>query len=55
MAFDQFIRTNWVAWGLADFNPDRLIKKRELAVLIDKIINPFYSIQIDHFGNYVSP
>jgi hypothetical protein len=52
---DQFVGANWVAWGLADFNPNRLIKKRELAVLIDKIINPFYSIQIDHFGNYISP
>jgi len=54
-SFDQFVRTNWTVWGLADFNPDRLIKKRELAVIIDKTINPFYSIQINHFGNYVSP
>jgi hypothetical protein len=54
-SFDQVVRTNWGVWGLADFNPDRLIKKRELAVIIDKIINPFYSIQINHFGNYVSP
>lgn len=55
VAINQLVQNNWGTWGLANFNPDRLIKKRELAVLIDKIINPFYSIQIDHFGNYLSP
>lgn len=54
-AIDQIVRNNWSAWGLTDFNPNRLIKKRELAVLIDKTINPFVSIEINHFGNYISP
>lgn len=51
----QLIKDNWAAWGLSNFSEQRLIKKRELAVLLDKTINPFASLPIDNFGNYISP
>lgn len=54
-SWKQLIRENWTAWGLSNFSEQRLIKKRELAVLLDKTINPFASLPIDNFGNYISP
>lgn len=42
---------NWSKWGLKNYDANRPIKKYELAVMIDKILNPF-SRKIDYNGNF---
>jgi hypothetical protein len=54
-SWTQLIKDNWTAWGLSNYSEQRLIKKRELAVLIDKTINPFTTLPINYLGNYISP
>lgn len=36
--------------GLMDYNPDRVIKRGELAVILDKTLNPFFSFDVNHQG-----
>ena len=43
----------WAAWGLTDFNTGRPITKRELAVLLDEVVDPFNLLQTDHKGFYL--
>lgn len=52
---EEWIERNWSGWGLNNFDENRAIKKRELAILLDKAVNPFSLAPIDHFGNYISP
>lgn len=54
-AIENWVQKNWESWGLHNFDGKRAITKRELAVLLDRAVNPFYTAQIDHFGNYISP
>ncbi len=37
------LKENWYSWGLTDFNPERLIKRKELCVLIEKCTKLFES------------
>jgi hypothetical protein len=41
---------NWDTWQLKDYNLSRNITRRELAVLLDKIVNPFEIFQVNHKG-----
>jgi len=55
LSIEEKVRLNWGGWGLTNYQPDRPVTKRELAMLLDKIINPFYVLAVDHQGNYTSP
>lgn len=44
------VQKNWQNWGLNDFGYDRALKRSEIAVLIDKILNPFERIPVNHQG-----
>lgn len=46
------VKANWAAWGLYHFNSNRNITRSELAVLLDKTIDPFQLKQPDHAGNF---
>jgi hypothetical protein len=37
------IKNSWTSWGLSDFNPERFITRKELAVLFDKCLLLFGS------------
>jgi hypothetical protein len=43
--------TVWNSWQLDNFNISRNITRAEMAVLLDKTINPFYKKTINHQGN----
>lgn len=46
----QAAQKNWQQWGLDNFDTDRPLLRRELAVLLDKTLNPFDLYTIDHQG-----
>ncbi len=45
-------KEKWADWGLLNFNVQRPLNRRELAVLLDKTVNPFKLKTIDHEGRY---
>lgn len=49
------VSSSWTTWGLSNYNPERAITKRELAILLDKIVDPFSTFSVNHLGNYTSP
>jgi len=51
-AFTEQVRQAWPGWALEDFNTGRKITRRELAVLLDKTIDPFGWKQPGLNGNY---
>ena len=55
LSIEEKVRLNWGGWGLTNYQPNRPVTKRELAMLLDKIINPFSVLAVDHLGNYTSP
>lgn len=55
LSIEDKVYSNWVGWGLTNYQPDRPVTKRELAILLDKIINPFSVLAVNHQGNYTSP
>jgi len=55
LSIEEKVRLNWGGWGLTNYQPDRPVTKRELAMLLDKIINPFSVLAVNHQGNYTSP
>lgn len=46
------IAQQWTILGLKNYNPERIISRKELAVLIDQFINPFELKSLDFFGRY---
>lgn len=46
----ELARTNWKDWGLRDFSLQRPITRRELAVLLDALFDPFSTYAVDHQG-----
>jgi hypothetical protein len=44
----------WASWGLSQFDVKRHITRAELAVLLDKTIQPFEQLHINHYGDYIS-
>ncbi len=55
LSIEDKVRLNWGGWGLTNYQPNRPVTKRELAMLLDKIINPFSVLAVTHLGNYTSP
>lgn len=49
------VRSSWMEWGLVNYQLARPITKRELAILLDKVINPFSVLAVNHQGNFTSP
>jgi hypothetical protein len=41
-------------WGLAEKDPDRPLTRAEVAVILDRCINIFQLIQVDHLGHLLS-
>ena len=52
---NEQVSSSWTTWGLSNYNPERAITKRELAILLDKIVDPFSTFPVNHLGNYTSP
>lgn len=52
-SFEKEIELQWASWKLNNFTPTRLITRREFAVLLDKIADPFTSFPINHKGQFV--
>ena len=48
------VKNNWKNWGLKNFSEERNITRAELAVLLDKSIDPFRLKQVDHKGNFIN-
>lgn len=46
----ELARENWKQWRLNDFNLQRSITRRELAVLLDSLFDPFTNYPVDHQG-----
>ena len=46
---DETIQNDWETFSLRPFEPDVPVTKREIAVLLDRVLNPFVR-QIDHQG-----
>lgn len=46
----EMARTNWKQWGFDDFRLPRVITRRELAVLLDALFDPFSMYDINHQG-----
>lgn len=50
---EESTRSMWDKWGFTNFNLSRPITRVELAVLIDKAIDPFSNIPINHEGKII--
>lgn len=46
------VARDWNAWGLSAFDPSRPITRRELAVLLDRSVDPFSRWGVDWAGNW---
>lgn len=49
----KILQQHWSDWGLSSFSPDRPLLRKEVAVLIDKLLDPFHQFEIDHNGYYL--
>lgn len=43
----------WSAWGLTNFNLQRIITRKEFAVILDALVDPFNAKNIDIKGNII--
>ena len=50
--FTLQVAAKWAVWGLKNFDGKRNITRAELAVLLDKTMDPFNMKQVDHQGNF---
>ncbi|MBC7688696.1 MAG: FAD-dependent oxidoreductase, partial [Aquabacterium sp.] len=50
---NEQLKINWAKWGLQNFDTNRKITRAELAVLLDKTIDPFQWMQVTHSGKFV--
>jgi hypothetical protein len=48
----RFIEDKWQVWGLQNFNPSRNITRAELAVLLNKTVDPFWMKAVNHKGAF---
>ena len=46
------IENEWNNWGLDNYDLHRAVKRKEMAVLAEKTINPFLLKKVEHSGNY---
>lgn len=51
--FTKAVAEKWSSWNLHDFNIDRPITRAELAVLLDRTIDPFNLKPVDHKGDFI--
>jgi FAD dependent oxidoreductase len=49
----QNITATWASLGLQNFDSNRDVKRYEIAVLLNRFINPFDNIAIDYKGNFI--
>lgn len=47
------IEKTWGDYQFGDLNHEKEITRRQFAVLLDKIVDPFHYKQVDHFGNFL--
>ncbi len=52
-SFTVEIKAQWEKWGLKNFESNRAITRRELAVVLDHTLNPFTIFPIDHKGHFI--
>lgn len=50
----QEIEKTWNEYQLGPFDMKHAISRKQFAVLIDKMADPFHSKSIDHFGNFIN-
>ena len=50
----QDIEKTWNEYQLGPFDMKHAISRKQFAVLLDKMVDPFHSKSIDHFGNFVN-
>lgn len=48
----QLSEKSWKEWGLSDFNRNRPLLRKEIAVLLDKLVDPFNQYAIKHTGEF---
>jgi len=48
------LSNSWIEWGFGVLQPDEFIKRKELAQLIDKTIQPFNLVSISHQGQLIT-
>ncbi len=53
--FEKEAQRLWTSWKLENYNPTRWVTRREFAVMLDALVNPFALFPVDHKGNFVSP
>ncbi len=46
---------SWADAGLLDYNLNRAVKRFEIAVMLDKCLNPFENSAVNHNGNFKQP
>lgn len=46
------LKAGWAIWKLKNFSEDRYLTRAESAVVLDQVLNPFHSRNIDHTGRY---
>jgi hypothetical protein len=51
----ESIRSAWQEWGFSDLRMDRPVTRVELAVILDRIADPFRRLDIGHQGNFTKP
>lgn len=52
-AFASAMESRWKEWGLEAFQPERAITRKEFAVLLDRVIDPFNRTAIDIKGDII--
>lgn len=50
--FHKWVQANWENWGLKNFAAGRHLTRLELAVLLNRTLDPFATKAIDHQGDY---
>lgn len=46
----EHLHNNWSAWELDNWQPDRPLSRAEVAVITDRLLNPFTKISVDFSG-----
>jgi hypothetical protein len=48
----QVNEERWKEWGLTNYNPNRPLLRKEIAVLLDKLVDPFHQYAVKHTGEF---
>jgi hypothetical protein len=51
--FQQFVKENWKFWGLQNYQPNRPLLRKELAVLLTNTIDPFMLKEVNYEGGFI--